>query len=430
MRMIGLSLLLITANVFAQEWTRFRGPNGSGISSEKGIPTAISNDHLQWKTELPGVGHSSPVLWGEKIFLTTTGDDRGGISALCLDATSGRLHWKTNFPLKPFQRHKFNSFASATPAVDAERVYILFNEPGRYVLAALNHEGRLLWERDLGPFRSQHGCGISPIVHEGMVIVGYEHGDSNTIRANADAKSFVIAVNAKDGSTVWQTPRKTLSVAYSTPCVFENNGKKALIFNSEAHGIYALNPKDGKVLWEYEEAFDKRSVSSPVVAGDVILGSCGSGGGGSFVTAIKLHNGKPALAYNIRKSAPYVPTPIARDGLAWLLSDGGILTCIDAKTGEMKYQERLGGNFFGSPIWIDGHIYAVATNGELVVAGASDKFQAPHRFPLGELCHSTPAAALGKLFVRTEKHLWCFAGSKSLAANVISPEATLAPPKQ
>lgn len=412
MRALGLALALLNVATFGQEWTRFRGPNGTGITTEKTIPSQPTEANLQWKVELPGGGHSSPVLWGEKIFLTTTGDPLGGISALCLNALDGRLLWKKDFPLKPFQRHKFNSFASATPAVDAERVYVLFNEPGRFVLAALSHDGRLVWERDFGPFLSQHGCGVSPMLHDGMVIVANEQGDSNSVRENAHAKSFLIAVNARDGKTIWQTPRKTLSVAYSTPCVYEKDGTKALVFNSEAHGIYAVNPSDGRVLWEYDHAFDKRSVSSPVIAGDIILGSCGSGGGGSFVTAVKVNGENPVLAYNIRKSAPYVPTPIARDGLAWLWSDGGILTCIDVQTGEVKFQERVGGNFFGSPIWVDGRLYAVATNGDLVVVEASDTFKMLHRYALGETCHTTPAVALGRMFIRTEKHLWCFAASK------------------
>ena len=213
---------------------------------------------------------------------------------------------------------------------------------------------------------------------------------------------------------MWQTPRETLSVAYSTPCVFEQDGKTALIFNSEAHGIYAVNPSDGKVLWEFDKAFDKRSVSSPVVAGDIILGSCGSGGGGSFVTAVKAPRnvGVPAVAYQVRKSAPYVPTPVAVGNLAWLWSDAGVLTCIDVKSGEAKYVERVGGNFFGSPIWVDGRLFAVSTSGELVVVEASETFKVLHRLPLGELCHTTPAVALGRMFVRTEKHLWCFGGPK------------------
>jgi outer membrane protein assembly factor BamB len=406
--------LSVGIHAAGQEWTRFRGPNGSGISTEKSIPTHVSDALLSWKVELPGVGHSSPVLWGDKLFITTSGDDQGGFSASCLDANDGRTIWKKDFPLRPFRRHKFNSFASSTPAVDAERVYILFNEPGRFMLAALDHQGKTIWERDLGPFLSQHGSAISPIVHDGLVIVGNEQGDSNSIKENAKAKSFILAVNARDGKTVWQTPRETLSVAYSTPSVYEKDGTKALIFNSEAHGIYAVNPSDGKVLWEFDKAFDKRCVSSPVITGDIILGSCGSGGGGSFVTAIRAPKtgGEPMLAYNVRKSAPYVPTPVAVGKLAWLWSDAGVLTCIDVENGEAKYVERVGGNFFGSPIWVDGRLFAVSTSGELVVVEASDKFNVLHRYPLGELCHTTPAVARGRLFVRTEKHLWCFGGSK------------------
>lgn len=404
-------LIYGTLGTLGQEWTRFRGPNGTGVSAEKGIPTQLTDAHLAWKVELPGGGHSSPVLWGEKIFVTT-GEKGGGISALCMDANDGRTLWKKDFPLKPFHLHKFNTLASATPAVDAERVYLLLNEPERFLLVALDHGGNLIWERDLGRFLSQHGPGISPMVYEGMVIVGKEQGDSNAIKENAGAKSFILAVNAKDGKTVWETPRETLSVAYSTPCVYERDGKKALIFNSEAHGIYAVDPADGKVLWEYKKAFDKRSVSSPVVAGDIILGSCGSGGGGSFVTAVQVSGTEAKLAYNIKRSAPYVPTPVAVGGLAWLWSDGGVLTCIDVKTGAEKYVERAGGNFFGSPIWVDGRLFAVSTSGELVVVEASDTFKVLHRYPLGELCHTTPAVARGRMFIRTDTHLWCFGGAK------------------
>ena len=403
---VGLSVSL-----FGQEWTRFRGPNGTGISQEKAIPTQLSEVNLSWKVELPGMGHSSPVLWGEKIFLTTTGDD-GGISALCVDANDGRTVWRKDFALKPFQKHKFNTFASSTPAVDSERVYIHYTEPGRYMLAALDHGGKMLWERDFGPYYSQHGSGTSPIIHDGLVIIGNEQGDSNP-----RAKSFIVAVDAKDGKTVWETARESSSAAYSTPCLYEKDGKAALIFNSEGHGIYALNPTDGKVLWDYPKAFDKRSVSSPVVAGDIIFGSCGSGGGGNYVAAIKAGNVlkgiAPKLTYTIKKSAPYVPTPVAREGLAWLWSDSGILTCIEAETGEVRYQERVGGNFFGSPIWVEGRLYAVSTSGEVVVVEASDTFKVLHRYPLNELCHTTPAVALGKMFIRTEKHLWCFGGPKA-----------------
>lgn len=412
-----LVFLAIGLNCFGQEWARFRGPNGSGISHAKTIPTEISDAHLRWKVELPGMGHSSPVAWGDKVFVTTTGDRAGGISVHCLEAKGGKSIWQKDFQLNPFPRHKFNSYASSTPAVDEKRIYVLWNEPGHYLLTSLDHNGQVVWQRDFGPFLSQHGCAISPVLHDGKVIVGYEQGDSNVIRANSGAKSFILAVNAEDGKTVWQTPRETLSVAYSTPCVYEpKNGKPALIFNSEAHGISAVDPANGKVLWEYRDAFDKRSVSSPVVAGDIIFGSCGSGGGGSFVTAIRAGDPttgrKPELAYEMRKSAPYVPTLIAVDGLAWLWSDGGIVTCIESKSGEMRFQERVGGSYFGSPIWVGGRLFAVSAAGELVVVEASDRFNVLHRYSLGELCHSTPAVADEQLFVHTERHLWCFGAPK------------------
>ena len=150
------------------------------------------------------------------------------------------------------------------------------------------------------------------------------------------------------------------------------------------------------------------------------MGSCGSGGGGNVVTVINAHDAgpghKPVLAYQIKKSAAYVPTGIAKDGFLWILSDGGILTCVNAQTGEVRYQERVGGNFFGSPVWIDGRIFCFSKTGELAVVEASDKFSVLHRYNLNEVCESTPAVALGTLFIRAEKHLWSFGGEKRLAA--------------
>src|SRR5437763_13423615 len=136
------SMMVLVLNLTAQEWTRFRGPNGSGIGHAKDLPGKISDADVNWKIELPGTGHSSPVLWGERIFLTSTGDKSGGISVLCLGAQDGRLLWRRDFALTPFPRHPFNSYASSTPAVDAERVYVVWNEPEHYRLAALDHDGK------------------------------------------------------------------------------------------------------------------------------------------------------------------------------------------------------------------------------------------------------------------------------------------------
>ena len=416
---VVLALVAGSAACSAQEWTRFRGPNGTGISHARSIPTKITDADLNWKVALPGSGHSSPVLWGEKIFLTSTGDKAGGISVRCLNAANGDEVWHKDFTLTPFARHEFNSFASSTPAVDAEHLYVAWNEPEHYMLSALDHSGRVIWQRDFGPFVSQHGCGISPIVYQDKVILGNEQDDIKFVKEHPQSgKSFIVAVEAKTGRTVWQTPRRSAVVAYSTPCVYEpKNGKPALIFNSQGHGIYAADPATGKILWEFDQAFDKRSVSSPLIAGDLILGSCGSGGGGNFVTAIKAGNPAtgqpPQLAYQIKKSAPYVTTGIVVGDRAWLWSDSGIVSCLEAATGTIRYQERVGGDFFGSPVWVEGRLFCVSTAGELVVVDGGEKFEVLHRYPMKELCHSTPAVALGRLFIRTEKHLWSFGGSNA-----------------
>ena len=414
---LSFAWVLITFTASAQEWTRFHGPNGTGVSHAKTIPTQVSDTDVNWRIELPGVGHSSPVLWGNKLFLTTCDSRSGGVRVLCHDALTGKQLWRHDFAQQPFTPHKFNNFAAASPAADGQHVYVIWNETEHFKLAALDHAGKVKWERDFGPFVSQHGCGISPIVHNGMVILGNEQDNAKNVKdSTRTGESFLVAVDAKSGSTVWQTPRNSAVVAYSTPCLYTpKNGPAALVFNSQGHGIYGVAPDTGKVLWAYDQAFTMRSCSSPLIAGDLIFGSCGSGGGGNYVTVIKPGDGQgraAELAYQMKKSAPYVPTGVVVGELAWLLSDAGVLTCLHAPTGDIRFQERVGGNFFGSPVWVDGRLFAVSTSGELVVVEASEKFNVLHRYALKELCHSTPAVALGRMFIHTENHLISLGGAK------------------
>lgn len=410
---IILAILLLSFSLHAQEWTRFRGPNGTGISVATNIPTHLTPSNILWKTALAGVGHSSPVIWGDHAFLTVSGETDGGVSVLCIRTTDGSIEWRKDFPLNPFTKHKFNSFASATPAVTGDALFTVWNDPDHYWLTAFSHSGNQLWQRDLGAFVSQHACGTSPIVVDGMVILGGEQdGQESVPGSTRSGESFIIAVDAKSGKTIWRTPRNNKVVAYSTPCVVESaNGKRLLIFNSQAHGIYAVRPQDGSIAWEYNTAFDKRSVSSPLVAGDLVFGSCGSGGGGNYLVAIKMGDaasGKSAeRAYDMKKAAPYVPTGIVRGNLGWFWSDGGMLTCLHTPTGDIRYQERVGGNYFGSPVWADDRLFCVSTSGELTIVQASETFKVLHRFELGELCHSTPAISGNRMYIHTEHHLIC-----------------------
>jgi len=404
-------LLGVTLNTLGQEWTRFRGPNGTGLSPAKTIPAKWSDKDINWKVPVPGSGHSSPVLWGEEIFLTSADEEAGQVLVLCLRAGDGSVAWQKAFPFSKFRKHDYNSFASGSPAVDEHRVYVCWSSPARYVLVALSHQGEKVWEKDLGSFTSQHGSGTSPIVYQNKVVLANEQ----------DGESFLIAVDAATGETSWKTPRKTTQTAYGTPCVYQpKDGKPELIFNSQSHGISAINPDNGKELWEFSKAFDKRTVSSPVIAGDLIIGSCGSGGGGNFIVAVRpgepAKSKEPELAYSIRRSAPYVPTSVCLGDLLFLWGDGGIVSCVKAASGEIKWQERVGGDFFGSPVCVDGRLFCVSSRGEVVVVEASEQFNLLARNTLGEQTHSTPAVAGGRMYIHTSKHLVSIGGRKELTA--------------
>lgn len=406
----SLALVLILSAISfkplgAQEWTRFRGPNGSGLSNANTIPAKWTELDFNWKETLPGTGHSSPVIWGDRIFLTSSLDNPSRILVLCLREDNGTLIWQREFAFETFNKHKFNSFTSATPTVDEHHLYVPWSTPDRYTLRAFDHDGNTVWDRDLGAFESSHGSGTSPIVVDDKVILGNEQL----------GQSFLIAFSRNTGEIIWKSKRRSDKTAYSTPCVYTpENGSPQLVFNSQAHGISSVDPDTGRALWEYASAFDKRSVSSPVVASGLIIGSCGSGGGGNYVVAVRpgdpLNNQQPQLAYKIRRSAPYVPCTVALDNLLFLWSDAGIVSCVEALTGEVKWSERAGGSYFGSPICVDKRLFSISAAGEVVVIEASERFTLLARNQLDEPSHATPAVSNGRMYVRTLSHLYSIGG--------------------
>ena len=409
MNRLSLALLLWgwAAASPAQEWTRFRGPDGSGLSAAQTIPTVWAERDINWRTPMPGAGHSSPVVWGDQLFLTAGEEGGNRVSVLCVSATQGGILWQHAFPIAPYHRNAANSLASSSAAVDEHRVYVAGSDAQRLILRAFDHDGNLAWERDLGPFASQHGGGASPIVYGGMVVLAKEH----------DGESCLIAVDAASGRTRWQTPRKTAETAYATPCVYEpKHGPAALVFASHAHGVSGIDPANGKVLWELADAFDKRVVSSPVMAAGLVIAACGSGGGGNYVVAVRpgdADSGRKAeLAYTIRKSAPYVPTSVCLGDLLFLWGDDGLVSCVRAATGEVKWQQRVGKHFYSSPVCVDGRLFCVSTTGEVVVLRAADRFELLATNPLGEPTHSTPAVAGGRMFIHTTKHLISIGGER------------------
>lgn len=404
----GFVAVALWTSVAAQEWTRFRGPNGTGISTDKRIPITWTEQDFRWRVPIPGEGHSQPVIWGNKLFLTTAIDNGKERALLCLNKDDGQEIWSKRYPLPTHRPQNRNaSYANSSAVVDGERVIASFVSQDHFWVRAFDHAGTELWSRDLGPFQSQHGHGASPMIYENTVIVTNDQ----------DGDSFVIALDSKTGEPVWKTPRRTArsGAAYGTPIIHQRAGLgPELLFSSQAHGISGLDPKTGALNWE-SPVWDKRMVASPVVAGDLVIGSCGQGGGaGNYLSAVRLGGrgdvSATHVAYTLRKATPYVPTPLYLDGRLYLISDGGFASAVDAATGREIWSERLRAEFFGSPVLIDGKIYCPTSKGEMIVLATGDTFELLARNPLGEGTHSTPCVDNGRLYVKTFTHLVCVAG--------------------
>ncbi|NQT36999.1 MAG: PQQ-binding-like beta-propeller repeat protein [Planctomycetes bacterium] len=390
-----------------QEWTRFRGPNGSGVSEATTIPTRWTSADYRWRVKLPGRGHSSPVVWGNQVFVTSGIDDDATLVVRCLDTSDGRMIWERRLPSMEHPKHEFNSYASSTPTVDKDRVYVTFANPERHVVLALDREtGRDLWRRDLGPFLSQHGHGASPILHGDLLIVANEQ----------DGPCSIVGLNRKTGETVWETERRLVKAAFATPCIYRpKEGPPQLIVNSWAHGISSLDPATGKPFWELDE-FTYRVASSPAIASGLIFGSCGVGGVGRQMIAVRPGNpatgAKPELAYKLQGALPYVCTPVAYGDLLFSWFDRGVVTCLDAPTGKVHWQERVEGNYFCSPIRVGDRLFCITRDGEMVVLAASTEFEELTRIDLEEPTHATPAVAGGVMYLRTESHVMAIGGKE------------------
>jgi outer membrane protein assembly factor BamB len=328
---------------------------------------------------------------------------------LCLDTSDGRELWRRAYAQptsKPGNRN--SGYANTSAVVDATRVIACFVSSDHFWVRAFDHAGKELWSRDLGPFAAQHGHGASPMIFENTVVVTNDQ----------DAESFIVALDLATGREVWKSARKSgrnpnNATAYCTPITHPRaDGTVELLLTSHSHGVSSIDARTGAALWE-APVYDKRMVASPIVAGDVVIGSCGSGAGSAnYLTAIKLGGkgnvGQTHAAYTLRRGTPYVPTPLYHDGRLYLISDAGIASAIEASTGREICSERLPrAEFFGSPVLIDGKIYAPTTKGEMIVLATGDAFRELARSPLGEGTHSTPCVAGGHLYVKTFTHLVC-----------------------
>ncbi|HEY2762254.1 MAG TPA: PQQ-binding-like beta-propeller repeat protein [Pirellulales bacterium] len=410
-RMLLVFVLTVPVICQAQDaWPRFRGPNGQGQSEAATIPTTFAESDYNWKTEFPGIGHSSPVVWGNKVFITSADPDSATVHVLAFNTADGKKLWQRDYPSTTYHLHTQNNYASSTPALDADRIYVAWANPEEITLLALDHDGHDVWRKNLGPYKSEHGFGTSPIVVDDKVIITNDQEGENR---------SLIAVDAKTGADRWRIPRRFAdnrqNASYATPCVMETPAGRELIVCSWAHGISSHDLATGVENWE-SQVFKLRPVASPVLVDGLILGSCGEGGGNNTMIALKpgSKDGRaPELAFPAidRSSAPYIPTICVAGDLAFLWTDKGIVTCLDVTSGKQLWRQRVGGTFFSSPVRVQNRIYNISADGEVVVLAATPEYKLLARNGLGEGTQATPAIAGGKMYLRTLSHLISIGGN-------------------
>ena len=421
----------------AQNWPSFRGPNASGVADNQRAPTtwdAEKSVNIRWKTPIPGLAHSSPVVWGDRVFITTaiSSDPKsvfrhglyGDVDSAkdeskhtwrvyCLDKRTGRVIWeKTAYEGVPkIKRHIKASHASSTPATDGKHVVAFFGSEGLY---CYDIDGRLLWKLDLGVLDAgwfydpdyQWGGGSSPIIYKNLVIV----------QCDVQKNSFIAAYDIKDGRRVWLTPREEIP-SWGTPTVYEGKTRAELITNATKY-VRGYDPMTGKELWKLS-GNSEITTPTPVVAHDLIFVTSGyapvqpiyairAGATGD----ISLKDGKESnehIAWSKKRGGPYMPTPIVYGDYLYTCSNNGVVTCYNAKTGERVYQQRIaerGGAFSASPVAADGKIYLSSEDGEIFVFKAGPKHELLATNPMGEVLMATPAISDGMIIVRGLRHVF------------------------
>jgi outer membrane protein assembly factor BamB len=385
-------------------WPRFRGPNGTGLSPQEHVPVQWTSKDVVWSAEIPGSGNSSPIIWGDRLFLQSAADDGNERSLLCFNVNNGKLTWVRSIPASPSRKHPKNTLASATPATDGKRVYALFWDASGVSLAAYSFAGEIQWKRQLGQFAGQHGPGTSPIVYGGLVYIANDQ----------DGASAVLALDSSTGKTVWESSRHAYRACYSTPCLLELPGLPPQLIVASSAGVTSYRPATGLQNWHWNWSFNGqplRTVGSPVVGQGLIFATSGDGGGARHAVAVKPGSVGAAaeVAWENKRLLPYVPTVLAWGEHLYYVSDHGVAGCCNAATGENIWSERLGGNVTSSPVLIGGNIYVSAEDGTVYVFEAGPRFRLLGKSTVGEPVMATPAVAQNRLFIRGQHRLYCIA---------------------
>jgi outer membrane protein assembly factor BamB len=398
-----LAIFGFSTGLFADEWPRFRGPNGTGSVNDPHLATSWGSGDIVHRVAVPGRGNSSPIVVRGKLYLQSAGDDGHGRMLFCYDAESLELKWTAKVHGAPSRTHPKNSLASNTPAADDRQVVSLFWDGESLHLYSFDHQGNELWHVPLGSFVSQHGAGHSPILHEGRVFVNLDQ----------DGKAELLCFEAATGKKLWSAARRAFRACYSTPFVRADGRHVELIVASTA-GITAYDPVSGTVRWNWDWTFEGkplRNVGSPLAGPGLVLAVSGDGDGSRHLVAVAPPTGtsSPQLLWEKKRGTPYVPCPLIHGEYIYWVNDNGFAGCVKARTGETVYEERITAGVTASPVLLNGYIVAVDERGNVFSYPAEPTFSRPRRLALGEAVYASPAVANGRLYIRGEKHIYVIA---------------------
>ena len=380
-------------------WPSWRGPSGQGYVVGSGYPDRWSDsENVLWKVSVPGAGNSSPIVWDDRIFLTTAEDGGRRLSLLSYRRSDGKLLWKTAAAQKGVESgHGKNGHASATPITDGELIYASF---GTHGLVAMDFDGNIVWQSAVGTLDNYHGSAGSPIFYKDKVILYQDH----------QGQSWVAAFNKKNGERVWRTERNTRT-GWGTPVVIRADGRDELIVSSQGN-VTAYNPESGSELWTVTgNKFEV--IPTPVVGHDLVFASSGRAGptlairpGGSG-DVTDTH-----VVWKSPKGAPFVPSGIIVEGQLYTINDmQAIVTSFEAETGKVLFQGRLGHapkeGFSASPVVVDGKVFFTNDEGETFVLKAGPTFELLHVNRVSARTLASPALVDGRWYFRTERELIC-----------------------
>jgi outer membrane protein assembly factor BamB len=324
---------------------------------------------------------------------------------ICLDAATGTKRWQQEAPGTRSRMHPRNTLASSTPAADGKHVFAVFWDGQDIQLCAYDYDGKRLWKRDLGGFRSQHGPGLSPVADDGRVFLNNDQ----------DGSARLLAFDVQTGVPLWEAERKAFRTCYSTPLLHPRpGGDKELIVASTA-GITGYDPKTGKVKWDFSWVFEGkplRTVASPVLAGELVVASSGDGDGSRHTIAVRMPGAgqdQAKMVWERLKAVPYVPCMLAFEGHLYSVTDQGVAVCRVAATGEEVWTERLCKAVSASPVLIHGKVYVPAEDGKVYLFAATTTFKRLAANNLGEPIMASPAVADNRLYIRGKQHLFCIA---------------------